>query len=212
MCLLISGLAWAQSTDSKKPKILSAPALEYPLGSRRYDEEGTTAIRLEVSTTGAVHFATIQTSSGYPRLDAAALKYAHDLVMEPALSLDGKPVEKTLTLPINFHLDPPIPPRDPAVRSVIGIYIAPLNEESARAFSLPRTSLTITTIRAGGPAEQSGLQVGDIILKVNDWPTTTPNDFFYTVTQTRPGKHVMLEYFRKDNVRKAVVPVESIPR
>jgi periplasmic protein TonB len=75
----------------------------YPDASRRANEEGRCVVSITVSVDGRITNEAIQTSSGFPRLDEACLKGVHGQRMRPATE-DGKPVEKTQSLPIVWKL------------------------------------------------------------------------------------------------------------
>jgi protein TonB len=75
----------------------------YPDASKRANEEGRCVVTVTVSADGRITNETIQTSSGFPRLDEACLKGVHGQRMIPATE-EGKPVEKTVALPIVWKL------------------------------------------------------------------------------------------------------------
>jgi protein TonB len=75
----------------------------YPDASKRANEEGRCIVTVTVSADGRISNESIQTSSGFPRLDEACLKGVHGQRMIPATE-DGKPVEKTVALPIVWKL------------------------------------------------------------------------------------------------------------
>jgi len=75
----------------------------YPDASKRANEEGRCIVQVTVSADGRITSESIQTSSGFPRLDEACLKGVHGQRMIPATE-DGKPVEKTSLLPIVWKL------------------------------------------------------------------------------------------------------------
>jgi protein TonB len=75
----------------------------YPDASKRAGEEGRCIVTVTVSADGRITNEAIQTSSGFPRLDEACLKGVHGQRMIPATE-DGKPVEKTVALPIVWKL------------------------------------------------------------------------------------------------------------
>jgi len=75
----------------------------YPDASRRANEEGRCTVQVTVAADGRITHETIQTSSGFPRLDEACLKGVHGLRVIPATE-DGKPVEKTVSIPIVWKL------------------------------------------------------------------------------------------------------------
>ena len=65
--------------------------------------KGAAFFMLKVSATGQILDATIQTSSGFPRLDEACLKGVKGQKMGPAME-DGKPVEGTFPFAIQWKL------------------------------------------------------------------------------------------------------------
>jgi protein TonB len=75
----------------------------YPDASRRANEEGRCIVLITVAVDGRISNESIQTSSGFPRLDEACLKGVHGQRMKPATE-DGKPIEKTVSLPIVWKL------------------------------------------------------------------------------------------------------------
>lgn len=75
----------------------------YPDASKRANEEGRCIVTVTVSADGRITNEAIQTSSGFPRLDEACLKGVHGQRMLPATE-DGKPIEKTVALPIVWKL------------------------------------------------------------------------------------------------------------
>src|SRR5882762_245409 len=75
----------------------------YPDASKRANEEGRCIVLMTVSADGKITNESIQTSSGFPRLDEACLKGVHGQRMLPATE-EGKPVEKTVSIPIVWKL------------------------------------------------------------------------------------------------------------
>jgi protein TonB len=75
----------------------------YPDASRRAGEEGRCIVEVTVAVDGRITAEKIQTSSGFPRLDDACLKGVHGQRVIPATE-DGKPVEKTVAIPIVWKL------------------------------------------------------------------------------------------------------------
>jgi protein TonB len=75
----------------------------YPDASKRANEEGRCIVTVTVAVDGRITSEAIQTSSGFPRLDEACLKGVHGQRLLPATE-DGKPVEKTVALPIVWKL------------------------------------------------------------------------------------------------------------
>ncbi len=75
----------------------------YPWMSRRKGEEGIVTLSVEVSISGQGEHIKIIQSSGYPRLDKAAIKALSDAHFSPAL-LREKPQVSTLIETFNFQL------------------------------------------------------------------------------------------------------------
>jgi protein TonB len=75
----------------------------YPDASKRANEEGRCIVQITVAADGRITNESIQTSSGFPRLDEACLKGVHGQRMKPATE-EGKPVDKTVSIPIVWKL------------------------------------------------------------------------------------------------------------
>lgn len=79
-----------------------APA--YPAQSRRLGETGKVILRVTLDERGKVAKAMLERSSGYPRLDEAALGAVREWQCTPARR-NGQPVEATALQPFNFVLE-----------------------------------------------------------------------------------------------------------
>jgi protein TonB len=75
----------------------------YPDASKRANEEGRCVVQVTVASDGTIKSESLQSSSGFPRLDDACLKAVHGQRMIPATE-DGKAIEKTASLPIVWKL------------------------------------------------------------------------------------------------------------
>ncbi len=75
----------------------------YPDASKRANEEGTCRVKITVAADGRITDASIESSSGFPRLDDACLKGVKGQRLIPAME-DGKPVEMTTIVPITWKL------------------------------------------------------------------------------------------------------------
>jgi TonB family protein len=80
----------------------------YPDASKRANEEGRCVVEVIVTADGRILGETIQTSTGFDRLDEACLKAVHGQRMIPATE-DGIPVERTVGLQLAWKLDTPQP-------------------------------------------------------------------------------------------------------
>ena len=75
----------------------------YPALSRRLGEEGIVVLRVELDETGRVAAAQVASSSGYARLDEAALAAVRTWRCTPA-QRDGQPVRAVAMQPFKFIL------------------------------------------------------------------------------------------------------------
>lgn len=75
----------------------------YPQRSRRNGEEGTVILRVELNETGAIGSTRIQNSSGFPRLDEAALAAVRTWRCRPA-QRNGQPVSSSALQSFKFVL------------------------------------------------------------------------------------------------------------
>lgn len=82
---------------------LKNPAPKYPLASRRNKEKGTVRIKVLVSPQGAVQEIKIDQTSGFERLDKAALDVVRHWKFLPAKQA-GQPVAAWVIVPIPFRL------------------------------------------------------------------------------------------------------------
>jgi TonB family protein len=90
-------------SETKIDSCATTDKLEYPDASRRLSEEGRVLVGVIVTAEGCARLASVFASSGYERLDKAAVQYALDVRFLPAAH-DGVAIEHTGALPINFKL------------------------------------------------------------------------------------------------------------
>lgn len=77
------------------------PTPDYPTVSRRFREEGRVVVLVEINTSGVVDKASIDTSSGFPRLDESALTAARKARFKP-LMRNGVAYPAKAKLPFDF--------------------------------------------------------------------------------------------------------------
>jgi protein TonB len=82
------------------------PKLTYPEEARRNREQGSVSVGLIVPPTGCARVGFVLGSSGFERLDRAAVSYAMSLHLLPAEE-DGISIEALTVVPINFALRSP---------------------------------------------------------------------------------------------------------
>jgi putative serine protease PepD len=67
------------------------------------------------------------------------------------------------------------------------------------------TGLYITSVTAGGPAEQAGLRAGDVITEIDGTPATSAEQLLALTLTNRPGDVVTLTYQRQNTTAQARV-------
>ena len=98
------------------------------------------------------------------------------------------------------------------VRGRIGITITELNKELAESINFvgkPRGVL-VRGLDPNAPAAQSGIEVGDVILKINEKDIEKGVDLTRTVSEIKPGTKVKLLVWHKGNTKEVIVPVVEI--
>lgn len=93
-------------------------------------------------------------------------------------------------------------------RGRIGIAIQEVTRAIAESFGLPRAEgALVSSVEAGGPAEQAGLQQGDVIVRFGGRPVENSSRLPQIVSATRPGTSVTFTYYRGGALREAQVVV-----
>jgi TonB family protein len=97
----------AKSKRTKSPsRDASAPLImpDYPPISRRTNETGKVMLSVYVTDQGRIARARVATSSGFSRLDQAALEGARNWRLIPG-ELDNQPACMWVTIPVSFNLN-----------------------------------------------------------------------------------------------------------
>ena len=89
-------------------------------------------------------------------------------------------------------------------RGLLGVNIAPLSAEIAENYELDSTSgALVTAVSTSSAAERAGLQIGDVIVSVNDQPIAGPVELRNAIGLLRPGDSVEVGFIR-DGRRRSV--------
>jgi len=91
------------SFTSAAPDYLHNPAPEYPEEARRDHQQGLVMLLVDVSPEGNVLKVSVQQSSGYRRLDEAALRVAKSWKFKPGTA-GGRPIRSMVEVPVRFRL------------------------------------------------------------------------------------------------------------
>lgn len=95
-------------------------------------------------------------------------------------------------------------------RGYIGVAVADA-ERFASALNLPKSNgAFIKRIQPNTPAEKAGLQVYDVILKVNDEDIDSAQDLVNTISSFPPGTQVNITFWRDNELK--TLPVELAER
>ena len=81
----------------------------------------------------------------------------------------------------------------------IGMRIQSIDESIAKYYNLERTKgVIVTKIYPGTPSDKAGLQVGDIILKINEFQINNDNTIFGVFYEFRTGQEIDIVIFRDE--------------
>lgn len=96
-------------------------------------------------------------------------------------------------------------------RGRIGVQIGEVTKDVAESLGLARAQgALIQRVEPGGPAEKSGLEAGDIILKYNGAPIEKSTDLPRMVGATKPGTRATLTIWRKGANRDLTLTVAEL--
>lgn len=98
-------------------------------------------------------------------------------------------------------------------RGWLGVGIQNVSAESATNFQIPKgkKGVVITGVQANSPAEQGGLQRGDVIVQYNSKPIQKTVELQQNVAETTIGKKVNIKVYRKGKLIVKRVKIGSIP-
>ena len=98
------------------------------------------------------------------------------------------------------------------VRGYLGVSIGPMTEDLADSLGLPENrGEFVQSVQPGEPAEQAGLQPGDVVLKVDGKDVTPDQTLSFIVANIEPGKRINLEIVRDGQRRTLPVTVGRRP-
>ena len=94
------------------------------------------------------------------------------------------------------------------VRGRIGVAIDQVTKEIAESIGLGRpTGAMVRSVEAGGPADKAGVEVGDIITKVDGRLVDKSADLPRSIGAVKPGSKATLQVFRRGSYRELGVTV-----
>ena len=96
-------------------------------------------------------------------------------------------------------------------RGFLGISLQSIDNNLAKAFGLKKIEGALTTnISKNSAAERAGLQVEDIILKINDRPVENAASLRNAVSLIKPGAQVNLTVLRRDKLIQIPVTIGEL--
>ena len=90
------------------------------------------------------------------------------------------------------------------IRPFLGIEMQPLTEELSKQFGV-ESGVLVSAVMKGDPADEAGIEPGDVILKVGDKPVRTPHDLLFAVLAFKPGDKVNVLADRRGKKKEFVV-------
>lgn len=96
--------AIAQPEILQQPAYITPPTIQYPHLSFRLREQGTVIVRSFVRKDGSISQTEIEQSSGFSRLDSAAIAAFGNVRFHPTRAKDGEVAEGWVRTPIKFEL------------------------------------------------------------------------------------------------------------
>ncbi|MGD8451572.1 MAG: trypsin-like peptidase domain-containing protein [Phycisphaerae bacterium] len=124
--------------------------------------------------------------------------YVHLLAKNPGaevkLTVHRGDQDVTATVPLQAI---PLPDGQKLARQLIGVELGPIPARLRRHYDLPaHMGLIVEDVEANSPADDAGLQPGDVILRLDRVTAASLDDVGLTLEQTTPPDRVLLEGVR----------------
>jgi len=156
--------------------------------------------------------------NGQKVVNASALQVAVS-EMSPGTTLklgvirDGKPMNVDLTVG-QYHAKTQEASNEGETgqnKGRIGVAVADLNDQVRQHFNVPEQvhGVVVQQVRPGSPAEDAGLQPGDVIMEVDRKPASSASDFANQVHQGPAGRHLLLLVWSKGNASYRTVHADQ---
>jgi serine protease Do len=116
---------------------------------------------------------------------------------------DGKPATLNLTVG-QFHGNTEVADNDSEEgqpNGKIGLEVSNLTSEARQQFNVPEQvhGVLVQNVRSGSPAEDAGIQPGDVILEVDRKPADSASQFASAVHENKDGKDLLMLVWSKGN-------------
>lgn len=91
-------------------------------------------------------------------------------------------------------------------RGWLGIKIQEVSPEHAKSFGLARAAgVLVASVERDGPGGRAGLQIGDIILKINNKEISGTSELIRAVSDSAPGVRIKLQVWREGEAKEVAV-------
>jgi serine protease Do len=117
-------------------------------------------------------------------------------------------------IPVNMatELIPQLKETGRVSRGWLGVYIQRVTPDLAKTFGLDKPmGALVSEVTEGGPAADTGLEHGDVIVEFNGEPVERFNDLPRMVAATPPGEKVALKVLRKGKEKTIKVKLGELP-
>jgi serine protease Do len=116
---------------------------------------------------------------------------------------DGKPVTLNLTVG-QFHGNSEVAGndgKDGEPNGKIGLEVGNLTAEARQQFDVPDHvhGVVVQNVRPASPADDAGIQPGDVILEVDRKPAESTSEFANEVHENKDGKDLLILVWSKGN-------------
>ena len=165
----------------------------------------------------------IDSLNGQKILNASALQVvvsemAPGTPLELGILRNGAPQTVRLTVG-QFHAESQVADSDDgdgsgggaANNGKLGIAVETLTPQLKQQINAPDSlnGVVVENVRPGSPAEDAGLQQGDVILQVNRQPAASANQFVSEVHGSQPGQDLLLLVWSKGNASYRTIHADS---
>ena len=97
-------------------------------------------------------------------------------------------------------------------RGWLGVVIQEVNKDLAESFDLPKPAgALVAQIMPGGPADEGGLKVGDVIMSFNGAEISRSADLPHAVGRVRPGTEASMVVMRDKSRKTLTMEIGSLP-
>ena len=96
------------------------------------------------------------------------------------------------------------------IRGYLGISGAPVSPVIARSLNLSGIAIQISTVQPGGPADQAGLEQGDIILEIDGKEFASSQAALHYIAEAKPNRVLVLTVLHKNQLTEKSVTVGEL--